>query len=139
MSRAEFWQILRVLKKQMSIIVSTPYMDEASLCDRVALMSEGKFLRTDTPSAICASFEANLYALFYLPIHLLEKLRNLREIKSAFLFGESCHIVLNSAFEKDFNSAKLQGFLGEKLECKNLKVEQVKPSVEDCFMEFLQC
>lgn len=138
-SRAEFWEILRVLKRQMSIIVSTPYMDEASLCDRVALMAQGEFLRTDTPSAICASFEANLYALFNLPIQVLENLRNLEEIKSAFLFGESVHIVLNSHFENAFTSANLEHFLREKLQCQNLQIKPIKPSIEDCFMEFLQC
>lgn len=138
-SRAEFWEILRVLKRQMSIIVSTPYMDEASLCDRVALMAQGEFLRTDTPSAICASFEANLYALFNLPIQVLENLRKLEEIKSAFLFGESVHIVLNSHFENAFTSANLEHFLREKLQCQNLQIKPIKPSIEDCFMEFLQC
>lgn len=138
-SRAEFWEILRVLKRQMSIIVSTPYMDEASLCDRVALMAQGEFLRTDTPSAICASFEAKLYALFNLPIQALESLRNLEEIKSAFLFGKSVHIVLNSHFENTFANANLEHFLREKLACKNLELMQIEPSIEDCFMEFLQC
>ena len=138
-SRAEFWEILRELKKQMSIIVSTPYMDEASLCDRVALMAQGQILRTDTPNAVCASFEENLFALKNLPFHLLDDLRNLREIKSAFLFGEAFHIVLNSSFEKDFTPPNLQSFLREKLACEKLELTQIKPSIEDCFMEFLQC
>lgn len=137
-SRAEFWDILRKLKKQMSIIVSTPYMDEASLCDRVALMAQGQFLRTDTPATICASFGASLFALYHLPIHLLENLRNLSQIKSAFLFGESCHIVLNSAFDKNLSQENLEQFLREKLGCKNLRVKRIEPSIEDCFMEFLR-
>lgn len=50
LSRAEFWEILRILKSQMSIIVSTPYMDEAQLCDRVALMAGGEIFRIGSPS-----------------------------------------------------------------------------------------
>ena len=138
LSRAEFWEILRELKRQMSIIVSTPYMDEANWCDRVVLMAQGQFLRTNTPNAICEDFGASLYALSNLPIHLLENLRNLRQIKSAFFFGKTCHITLEKHFEKEFTSTNLQDFLSEKLECKNLNIKPIKPSIEDCFMEFLR-
>lgn len=145
-SRAEFWEILRELKTQMSIIVSTPYMDEASLCDRIALISQGRFLRLGTPNEIINNFNHDLYLLKNLPIFMLEALRNLKDIKNAVLFGDSIHITLIS--KSQFNSAlSLQQYLMQELnsthlctqqDLQNLLVEKIAPNIEDCFMEFMQ-
>ena len=52
-SRKEFWEMLKRLKQQhITIVVSTPYMDEATLCDKIALMQNGKILSIDTPGNI---------------------------------------------------------------------------------------
>lgn len=158
LSRAEFWEILRTLKSQMSIIVSTPYMDEAQLCDRVALMAGGEIFRIGSPSEIVRDFSGELFALKNLPFSLLAKLRNLPQVKSAFLFGESLHLRLkpNADFgleskadfglesNSDFgtksskkSSAYLQAFLRQKLGYDDLEVTRISPNIEDCFMEFV--
>lgn len=162
LSRAEFWEILRILKSQMSIIVSTPYMDEAQLCDRVALMAGGEIFRIGSPSEIVRDFSGELFALKNLPFALLSNLRNLPQVKSAFLFGESLHLRLNlnADFAKDFSSesradfvlesnsdfdtnssekssAYLQAFLRQKLGYDDLEVTRISPNIEDCFMEFV--
>lgn len=153
LSRAEFWEILRILKSQMSIIVSTPYMDEAQLCDRVALMAGGEIFRIGSPSEIMSDFSGELFALKNLPFSLLADLRNLPQVKSAFLFGESLHLRLNPNvdFARDFSSESradfgtnssekssviLETFLREKLRCADLEVTRIAPNIEDCFMEF---
>ena len=153
LSRAEFWEILRILKSQMSIIVSTPYMDEAQLCDRVALMTGGEIFRIGSPSEIMGDFSGELFALKNLPFSLLAVLRDLPQVKSAFLFGESLHLRLNpnvdfsSESRADFgikssekssadSNAILQTFLREKLRCADLEVTRIAPNIEDCFMEF---
>ncbi len=153
LSRAEFWEILRGLKSQMSIIVSTPYMDEAQLCDRVALMAGGEIFRLNTPSEIIGDFSGELFALKNLPFSLLADLRDLPQVKSAFLFGESLHLRFHnnadfgvdfrSEFKADFgakssakSSAILEKFLRQKLRCADLEVTRISPNIEDCFMEF---
>lgn len=150
LSRAEFWEILRILKSQMSIIVSTPYMDEAQLCDRVALMAGGEIFRIGTPNEIISDFSGELFALKNLPFALLANLRNLPQVKSAFLFGDSLHLRLNpnADFGVESNSdfgvksseksnAYLQAFLRQKLGCDDLEVTRISPNIEDCFMEFV--
>lgn len=138
LSRAEFWEILRTLKNQMSIIVSTPYMDEAQLCDRVALMAGGEIFRIGSPSEIVRDFSGELFALKNLPFALLANLRNLPQVKSAFLFGESLHLRLNHNVDFDLeSSAYLQAFLRQKLGYDDLEVTRISPNIEDCFMEFV--
>lgn len=141
LSRAEFWDILKQLKTQMSIIVSTPYMDEASLCDKIALISQGQFLRVGTPDEIRASFKHELYRLKNLPIFMLEQLRSLKEIKNAVLFGDSIHLTLHHKSSLKTPTA-LEKYLIEKLPSplhneQTLYVESIVPNIEDCFMEFL--
>lgn len=137
-SRAEFWEILRGLKSQMSIIVSTPYMDEAGLCDRVALMAGGQIFRIGTPDEIVRGFSGELFALKNLPFVLLASLRNLPQVKSAFLFGDSVHLCLHCEVKEsaDFMS-DLEQNLRENLNCHNVEITQIKPNIEDCFMEFV--
>ncbi len=124
----------------MNIIVSTPYMDEAGLCDRVALMAGGEIFRIGSPDEICASFSGDLFALKNLPFALLAPLRDLPEVKSAFLFGESVHLRLksNADFGVDFKgenlAQNLAQFLREKLHCDSLEVTQISQNIEDCFM-----
>ncbi len=63
-SRAEFWAMLKRLKqKGITILVSTPYMDEAALCERIGLIQSGKILQIDTPENITNSYQKPLYAV----------------------------------------------------------------------------
>ncbi len=134
-SRKEFWDILGALKNNMTIVVSTPYMDEASLCDRVALMFGGKFLSLDTPTNICASYPYELYAFSDIPNSALHDIRKLDSIHSCYLFGESYHI----AFKGDPDIQSIQKLLNTRgIESTNLTYQQISANIEDCFMEFLQ-
>jgi len=63
-SRKEFWEMLKRLKSQgITILVSTPYMDEAMLCERIALIQNGKLMSINTPEKIIAAYPKNLYAI----------------------------------------------------------------------------
>lgn len=133
-SRMEFWEILKELKSQMSIIVSTPYMNEASMCDRVALISQGRFLSLASPRKICKSFAYKLYKISNLSYIYLNTLQNLPEIRTCYLFGDSYHITLNIDLDSNF-IAKLSHIL----QVQELEISEIEASIEDCFMEFLKC
>ncbi|MEI8270997.1 MAG: ABC transporter ATP-binding protein [Paludibacter sp.] len=132
-SRKEFWGMLQKLRKQgITILVSTPYMDEASLCDRIALIQNGHFLKIDTPENIVSQFADVLWAAKSDNMHkLLEDLRKDKEVKSSFAFGDSIHVTVRSGKLK---VESLKEYLAEKGH-KNIKIEAIEPTIEDCFME----
>ena len=136
-SRKEFWGMLQKLREQgITILVSTPYMDEASLCDRIALIQNGEFLKIDTPKNIVSQFADVLWAAKSDNMHkLLEDIRANKLVKSAFAFGDSIHVTspLNSDF-KSLSVEKLTEYLAEKGH-KNIDIKSIEPSIEDCFME----
>lgn len=140
-SRKEFWDMLAKLKKEnITIIVSTPYMDEASLCDRIALIQNGDFLRIDTPDSIVKSYGHMLLTVKADHMsNLLKDLKMYDSVKSCFAFGDTHHI----SFEKLDSSeeAKLREHLLKYLEEKGhtqVVIEPIKASIEDCFMELSQ-
>ncbi len=138
-SRKEFWGMLKKLKDQgISILVSTPYMDEASLCDRIALIQNGNFLKIDTPENIVKQFKDQLWSVKSQNMHkLLEDLRKNNQIKSSFAFGDSMHVTVSSE-QLSVSSYQLSVIsLKENLEelgHKNIEIENIKPTIEDCFM-----
>jgi ABC-type multidrug transport system ATPase subunit len=135
-SRKEFWAMLKKLKqKNITIFVSTPYMDEASLCDRVALIQKGEILSVNTPKAIVDEFDKPLISVSSNKMHLLCKhLEEIKEVESAHLFGESVHVVLNS----DLSSfEKIKSHLENK-EHANIEVKKIKPNIEDRFINLMQ-
>ena len=97
-SRQEFWELLKNLQKQnITIIVSTPYMDEASLCNRVALLQEGKILDIDTPQGITKKFKKPLWAIRAKEMYrLLLDLNKMNEVESCFPFGQDHHVILKN-------------------------------------------
>ena len=132
-SRKEFWEMLGKLKLQgITILVSTPYMDEASLCDRIALIQNGQFLKTDTPDNIVKKYGKKLWAVRSANMSkLLKDLRILPQIESCYAFGDSHHITLREInITIDNFTAMLEG-----LSHKNIEVSEILPSVEDCFMD----
>lgn len=134
-SRQEFWQMLKKLKSHgITIFVSTPYMDEASMCDRIALIQSGRILSIDTPSAIVEQYKDSLFAIISNNRHnLLNDLRSYPSAKSVFLFGNHIHYTdMKSAFEKEALIAYLEGLGHEEIE-----VEQIKPVIEDCFLALM--
>jgi ABC-type multidrug transport system ATPase subunit len=122
-SRKEFWGMLKKLKEQgITILVSTPYMDEATLCDRVALMQKGEILKIDTPKRISESFPHKLYAVQSDDNYdLLLQLRQNPAVHSAYSFGDELHVVFN-----------------EELALNNEQYKEIQPTIEDCFMYLLK-
>lgn len=98
-SRKEFWEMLQKLKTnfRLSIVVSTPYMDEAVQCDRIALIQNGQFLTIDTPGNIIRAYTQNLCSLRSDKMHrLLTDLRGIDGVKTAFAFGENHHATIDA-------------------------------------------
>lgn len=122
-SRKEFWEMLKNLKQQgITILVSTPYMDEATLCDRIALMQHGKILSVDSPEKITNHYPKKLYAAESdNNYQLLEKLRKNPAINDVYIFGEHLHITFN--MQPDTSIPGL---------------EEIKPTIEDCFIQLMK-
>ena len=133
-SRKEFWEMLKRLKQQgISILVSTPYMDEAKLCDRIALIQNGKLLEIDTPQNIVDRFDNNLYAVRSDNMFgLLTDLRSFSKTKSCFAFGDKHHLVLN---DNNFDLNELKTYLQNQ---SNLEIKKIEPGIEDCFMRLMK-
>lgn len=132
-SRKEFWQMLRRLKKEnITILVSTPYMDEASQCDRIALLQNGRFLQIDTPQQITTQFPHHLFAVRSKNMSkLLHDLRLQPEIRTCFAFGDSHHITLTT---NDYHSKDLTIALQQKGH-PEVEINKIEATIEDCFME----
>lgn len=132
-SRKEFWEMLTRLKEQgITILVSTPYMDEASLCDRVALIQSGKILSINTPQGIVDSFGKKLLAVKSNDmLHLLKDLKQCKEVEDAYPFGEYHHVVLKKDGEE-----LLKSYLEQKGHL--FKLKEAKPNIEDCFMALMK-
>ena len=132
-SRKEFWEMLQKLKRNfnLSILVSTPYMDEAIRCDRIALIQNGLFLTIDTPSNIVSEYAETLWAVQSNKMHkLLKDLRTIKGIKTAFAFGETHHVTVDTNL---LTPASLEVQLLQ-MRHKNITIDKVDPSIEDCFM-----
>lgn len=135
-SRIEFWEMLKKLQKQgITIIVSTPYMDEASLCDRVALIQKGRVLQVDTPEAVASGFEKKLFAVKSRNKHKLARaLEKYEFANSAYPFGESFHY---TDVREDFNPAALAAYLKSE-EIADAQIAAIKPNIEDSFMALMR-
>jgi len=131
-SRKEFWGMLGRLKEQgITIIVSTPYMDEAKLCDRIALINEGTFLKIDTPAGIIASLEKRIMSVKGDDMYpILKALRELPIVETAFAFGDMHHITLRDLFTTTDDVVKMMENLG----FTGLEVNEIEANVEDCYM-----
>ncbi|NOZ45441.1 MAG: ABC transporter ATP-binding protein [Chlorobi bacterium] len=134
-SRKEFWEMLRKLKeKNITILVSTPYMDEASLCDRVALIQNGEFLNIDTPDNIIQQFNKKLWSIKTDNMYELRNdLKNYEYTETSFAFGQMLHYTDK---RKNVEKTEIEKFLSSK-EHSNIKINMIKPNIEDCFMDFM--
>lgn len=134
-SRKEFWDMLdRIKALGISILVSTPYMDEASRCDRIALIQHGKILSLDTPDGLLRSYQKPLLAVRTASMYrLIQDLREYEQTDTAFPFGEYLHLATKGRVEEAAVTAYLRSKGHEKIE-----VKQAEATVEDCFMALMQ-
>ena len=131
-SRKEFWEMLKRLKAQgITILVSTPYMDEATQCDRIALIRDGQFLRIDTPAQIISQFNETLWAVSGEQMSkLYTDLHRIPSIKSCFAFGDTHHITVDPN-KLTINELKIR--LAE-LSHTGIEIKPIEATIEDCFM-----
>ena len=134
-SRKEFWEMLKGLKRQgITILVSTPYMDEAGLCDRVALIQNGKILSINTPQGIVDSFPKPLWAVkSSRMLQLLIDLEQKDFIENVYPFGEYHHVVM-----KDESGEALLKQIIQSQKDENAVAEKVQPDIEDCFIALMK-
>ncbi len=138
-SRKEFWEMLNNLRHMgITIMVSTPYMDEANLCDRVALFQNGEILSVDTPENITASFTKSLLGVKvsttserFESVGLLKRLKG---IDAVFSFGDSIHVTCGSS---DVNEKTVKEYLDSN-GMQHAVVEKIQAGIEDVFMELMQ-
>jgi ABC-2 type transport system ATP-binding protein len=126
-SRKEFWDMLKELKKEgITILVSTPYMDEANLCDKVALIQEGKILDIDTPNNITHKFPKTIYQIKSNNMHaLLIEARNFDFIEQVYPYGEYHHAVIKQGLTNIQFPVEIEASL-------------VHPSIEDVFIDLMR-
>lgn len=134
-SRKEFWEMLKRLKQQgITIMVSTPYMDEATLCDRIALIQQGKILSVDTPENITQSYPDVLYAIKAGNMYaLLKAMDAYDKATDSYAFGEYAHISFREAVQEDMVKDYLQekGLTG-------VELHRIEATIEDCFINLLR-
>ncbi len=133
-SRKEFWEMLHSLKKQgITIVVSTPYMDEAAQCDRIALIQKGEIMDIDIPENIIKRFAHFIYGIKADRMYdLVNLLRKHPDCLSAYLFGEYVHFV--SPTEQDTDQIKKE-LLAAGME--NPEIIQLEANIEDSFMDLM--
>jgi ABC-type multidrug transport system ATPase subunit len=129
--------MLKRLKQQgITILVSTPYMDEANLCDRIALIQQGAILDINTPQEMIANYPGNLFKVTEgNQFALLHDLRNYPSTEHCFAFGDSLHLIFKATENEDLTAVNRyleshghQGF----------HIDRTEPTIEDCFIHYLQ-
>ena len=131
-SRSEFWDMLASLRKHgITILVSTSYMDEATRCDRIAMIDHGRILRTDTPERLVAGLDENLYSAVAPDMfRLLAGLRTLPEVTDCYTFGATLHVVGTNAFNPEDAVRKLAG-----MGIEGVSIYPAKGVIEDLFIK----
>lgn len=131
-SRKEFWEMLKRLKEDgLTILVSTPYMDEASLCDRIALIQNGKILSIDEPQAIVKKFPRTLFSVKGTSVYkLMEDLAAYSNTERVEPFGQVVHFIPKDA---SIEPLQLKNFL-DLHDHEIAIVESIEAGIEDVFM-----
>jgi ABC-2 type transport system ATP-binding protein len=136
-SRKEFWEMLKKLKDQgITILVSTPYMDEATMCERIALMQQGKIMSIDTPQNIINTYPKKMYAIKARKMSsLLKELNSNPLMESANSFGEFHHITFKNGDLSD--NLELLNTL-KNAQYDDVEFKEIQPTIEDCFIHLMQ-
>ncbi|MDR3716413.1 MAG: ABC transporter ATP-binding protein [Puia sp.] len=134
-SRKEFWEMLHRLKEEgITILVSTSYMDEASLCDRVALIQKGEILSINTPEGVREEFRRPLWAVKATEMfRLMNELAGDPAVASCYPFGQYHHVVLKTAGD---DRGVLEALM-KKGRYEQAEILSIKPNIEDCFMALM--
>ncbi len=134
-SRKEFWEMLMRLKgKNITIVVSTSYMDEAARCERVALIQQGRLLTIDRPENIVAGYGFDLWAVRTGDIYRLKQdVEAYENTRSVFLFGQYLHVTFRR--EEDAGTELKEYLLRRRHE--DIHAMKILPGIEDCFMELM--
>ncbi len=134
-SRKEFWEMLSgIIEQGITIMVSTPYMDEAVLCNRVALMQEGRLLRVDSPQAIIDAYPKDIIALRADDMYrLVMDLRDFPQADSVLLFGQEVHY---SGKGKNIDRDAIRKYLEDK-EHKDIQINTISAGIEDSFLQLM--
>ena len=130
-SRREFWAMLKNLQKhEITILVSTPYMDEANLCDKISLIQEGRIMASNSPRQIIERFPKSIYGVYtrdkYLTLHVLQDLAITDKI---YPFGESLHWILKTD-QAPSVPTQLQNIIQ--------RIEKIEPDIEDVFIDYMR-
>ncbi len=132
-SRKEFWEMLkRLQQKGITILVSTPYMDEATLCDRIALIQKGSILQIDSPENIVKKYAKTIYNVRAKNTpQLIDDLKKYPTQYSVYAFGEYIHYIDSN---ENFNPAALDNYLQSK-QHSDIEIHISKTTIEDVFMD----
>jgi ABC-2 type transport system ATP-binding protein len=135
-SRKEFWDMLKRLKEQgITILVSTPYMDEANLCERIALIQNGKILSIDTPQQIIQAYPGKLYGVRSESMHkLLTDTRGYPGTLSSYAFGQFLHLSFKIGVANE--AAGLEKYLAGKGHA-GLEIKEIPATIEDSFIQLM--
>jgi ABC-2 type transport system ATP-binding protein len=134
-SRKEFWEMLKNLKSNgITIVVSTPYMDEAVLCDRVALIQKGSLLTINEPAIITGQFPKKLWAIRTTDMYRLkDDLKKFPDCHSVHIFGQFLHFTRIS----DADTCDDLDIYLKNLGYSQIEIHRIAPGIEDCFIEFM--
>lgn len=135
-SRREFWDLLSNLRAEgLTTVVSTPYMDEATRCGRVALMQRGKLLAVDTPAAITSSFERPVFAVRAQDRYqLLQRMRDYPRVHRVYPFGAALHYTDERIGDPNESAQSLRGWL-QSQGLADATVETTPATIEDVFID----
>jgi ABC-type multidrug transport system ATPase subunit len=135
-SRKEFWEMLKRLKEQgITIIVSTPYMDEAVLCDRIALIQNGSILKIDTPNELVSNFEKKIFSIQTNNKHnVIKSLESYKFTESVYPFGDSIHYTDK---RDDLKIEEINNYLNTE-GIFEFEVSAIEAGIEDVFMSLMR-
>jgi len=136
-SRRDFWRILARLQREgLTLLLTTPYLDEAERCQRVALMDEGRILTVSTPEALRAEAKGSVIEVLASPKREAAAVLSARpEVADVEVFGERLHAMLPGVPAE--RASEVARAIAEALRAQGLEVEQARataPSLEDIFI-----
>jgi ABC-2 type transport system ATP-binding protein len=134
-SRREFWKLLsEFLQQGLTVVMATPYLDEAERCSRVALLHEGRLLALDDPARLRASYPGEVFEVLAEPFsRAVSVLASLPDVEDAQTFGERVHVRLRGRHGEAARAWLANALVEARLE--DVHARQVTPSLEDVFIE----